>query len=243
MPIQNLLKGLQSSEPSTQSRRSEALERNWTQASKLTPVLIMTIAVLAVINAMVVYDKLTQEPWTQVIPQNFDGIIEIKEGEANQIYNTSFALSFTQLVANISPRSVDKIIESLEPSLSPALQATLPAELEKQATIIKARKVQQVFLLDNIYYDEITETVYVFGNKLSFVKGEPAGKALWTYEWRIKPNSGRPRIMHYDSYAGKPGREVQRGRKDRGEQQDQPIAIDDPFLDVETEVAIAEKGE
>lgn len=164
----------------------------------------IAITVLALGNLIQIVMLANQDTEVVVTPNQFYQELKIKGNKANEHYMTQHAWSVTALIGNVGPDNVGFVTQSVLKMFSPYLRRQLREALEEEATIIKVRKAKQTFIIEDLMYDPPRNMVWIWGTKTVTTKTGGKDVARWTYEMRIEPWSGVPRITHFDAYKGAP---------------------------------------
>lgn len=130
--------------------------------------------------------------------------IEVRGEWANKSFKVGHAFAFSELVGNLSPQNIDFVKQRFLASSVPALRQELGDELERQIAIIKARKIKQKFTIEDVYFDEYQDVVWVWGSKEITLPRQKPKTNIWTYEYRIGVSAGMPKIKFFTGYQGKP---------------------------------------
>ena len=174
-----------------------------------------------------------------VIPeQNYFGELTIQGDKANQNYQQAWAYSVSTLIGNINSQNIDFVKKIMMKMLSPQLQVEIEPMLDKQAEMIKMRDIRQVFIADDLIHEPETDLITIWGQKITFIGGEPKADTKWSYEFKITARNGRPKITHLDQYPGTPRKRKQameaRGDAEPGTLESQP------YYDSELEIGVLE---
>ncbi len=145
------------------------------------------------------------EPGAVAIPNApLTSPIEVKGEWANASFKEGHAMAFSELIGNISQTNIQLVKQRFLANTTPYLRDELENEIERQVSIIQARKLKQKFTFEDIYYDKYQDVVWVWGTReIILPRQEPLTKT-WTYEWRIGVNAGMPKISYFKQYPGKP---------------------------------------
>ncbi|WP_288987703.1 TraE/TraK family type IV conjugative transfer system protein [uncultured Pseudoalteromonas sp.] len=170
--------------------------------------------------------------------QNMFGELSIQGQKANQNYQQAWAYSTATLIGNLNPQNVKFVTKTLMNMLSPNLQLEIEPMLNSQAEMIKMRDIRQVFIVEDLMHEPTTDLISVWGQKITFIGGEPKADTKWSYEFKVLARNGRPKITHIDQYPGTPRKRKQamdaRGSAD-------PTSADaKPYYDKELEIGVLE---
>lgn len=170
--------------------------------------------------------------------QNLFGELSVQGDKANQNYQQAWAYSVSTMIGNINPQNIDFVKKIMMKVLSPQLQVQIEPMLDRQAEMIKMRDIRQVFIADDLMHEPETDLITVWGQKITFIGGEPKADTKWSYEFKVVARNGRPKITHIDQYPGTP-RKRNQAMKNRNEAPaDDPAA--QPYYDSELEVGVLE---
>jgi conjugal transfer pilus assembly protein TraE len=190
------------------TKSKNAMAKSWSQAmvnhniSKVTNVGL--IAVILMLSLKILQDPVE----VHVNPSTLNEQISIKGNEANSSYKQMWAYAMAELIGNITPHNVGFVKDSITRVLSPRLQAKLEKQIDDMVSLVKAKNVSQLFIVQNMYHNENNDVIYIWGDKKSFVSGEQASSTKWTYEFKISVHNGSPRIVHIDQYKGSPAKRI-----------------------------------
>ena len=176
--------------------------------SKLLSIIIMqTIALL-----VLAFLYITTETETIIVPAQVSGEMVIGEGKANEEYQKRFAYSVASLIGNVSPRNIDFVLENIEKMLSPNLRSIILPSLKNEANVMKVRGYEQDYVVKDMIWSTKADMVYVWGEKTTR-GGKEVSNDDFTYEIRLKPIDGFPRIVHLKGYKGVPSKNKQDFKK------------------------------
>lgn len=147
----------------------------------------------------------TFEPGAVVLPNApITDVIEVKGDWANASFKKGHATAFAELIGNISKTNINFVKERILASATPYLREKFQDEIERQVAIINARKLKQRFVIEDIYFDEYQDVVWIWGAREITLPGQSPMTQTWTYEFRIGVVSGMPKISYFKQYPGKP---------------------------------------
>ena len=155
--------------------------------------------------AVLVLAILVQGKNTEIVvmpPDYFEPVI-VDGKYANRSYIANHALSIAVSLGNISAKNIDFVSDALMRILSPRLQTKLGKALETEAKLLSKKRARQTFEVEDVMFRDRDNLVWVWGEKSTTVGGHTM-REYFTYEFRIEPNHGIPKITHFDAYPGKP---------------------------------------
>ncbi len=170
-------------------------------SEKFYKVSIATLAIAVCILSVLVATKNVE---VVVMPPDYTEPVIVNGQYANQSYSAMHGLAIAAMIGNLNERNADFVSTQLIKLLSPYLQNQIGAVIEAEATILKTRRAEQTFLVENVQYEPKNQLVWVWGRKTLKFQGGGQQTNRFTYEFRIQPNHGSPRITHYDAYKGTP---------------------------------------
>jgi len=182
------------------------------------------LVVLALILAINSFSRTVEKI---AIPPNLTEEARVAGNKANQAYNLTWAHHIAGITGNVSEANSEFVLTHLELMMSPHLWSQAKDALNQDIMILKSRDAEQQFIIENAVYDEKSEVSWVWGTKKLKVPGAEPRLSRWTYEIRIKPYGGYPRITYLNAYEGPPQR---RKRND--------LQSVDPFLTADMQEAI-----
>ncbi|MBB1388347.1 hypothetical protein H5185_02775 [Shewanella sp. SG44-6] len=145
------------------------------------------------------------EPGSVVLPNApMTEVIEVRGDWANASFKRGHAIAFAELIGNISKSNINFVKERFMSAATPNLREQFQDEIDRQIAIISARKLQQRFTIDDVYFDEHQDVVWIWGSREIILPGQPPLIKTWTYEFRIGVASGMPKISYFKQYPGKP---------------------------------------
>jgi len=186
----------------------DAMNKSWSQAMVTNNVKSVTILVLSIIILLQQFLLNRDAIEIKIHPANITDTVTVKGNEANPVYKQSWALAMAELIGNINAKNVTFMKDAVMPILSPRLQLQLGKQLDETVTIIKAKNISQIFIVQNMFHNEKNDVIYIWGTKKSFMGGESVSSVKWTYEFKIGVYNGSPRILHVDQYIGTPAKKI-----------------------------------
>lgn len=213
-------------------KEESRVRRSYQDLEKSKKTMLTSNIVLSIALLMSIGYSFTKTSEKIITPMEFHEPIIINGEKANAGYQKQFAWTLAANIGNIDSRNVEFVTERVLEFLSPFLRSQLSGTLKQEAQILKVRGVKQSFQIDDIFYNDFHDVVFVTGQKTLENKSGKTDRTRWTYEFRIQPKSGFPRVTHFDAYKGVPNVETQ------GEEYK---VSPKPYLDVQTANAINSK--
>jgi conjugal transfer pilus assembly protein TraE len=139
-----------------------------------------------------------------VMPPDYWEPVVVNGSYANQSYAASHAVGIAAMIGNISEKNADFVINNFLKILSPYLRNQIEATLNAEVKILKTRKARQTFLIEDVLYEPRNHVIWVWGQKSLTFAGGGNHSERFTYEFRIEPKNGAPRVSHFDAYPGIP---------------------------------------
>jgi len=170
----------------------------------------MSIALIiqSAICLLLVVTLVIKDETVVVVPWNIANPISISGSAANEEYQKQFAFSVALLAGNVDPINVNFVTDTLSDMLSPFLRSQIRPTLIEEAKLIKLKQVTQSYTVKDMMYSPRNKLVWVWGEKKVVPNKSSSERSAkvdtWTYEIRIEPKDGHPRITHFRSYKGTP---------------------------------------
>jgi conjugal transfer pilus assembly protein TraE len=145
------------------------------------------------------------EPGSIALPNApITDVIEVRGSWANASFKKGHAIAFAELIGNISNSNINFVKERFLASATPHLREQFQEEIDRQIAIINARKLMQRFTIEDVYFDEYQDVVWIWGSREITLPGQAPMTKTWTYEFRVGVSSGMPKISYFRQYPGKP---------------------------------------
>lgn len=170
-------------------------------AKKAYRLAIGSLSVAVLILTVMVASKKTE---VVVMPPDYYEPIIVNGNYANQSYAASHAMNIANLMGNVNERNIDFVTETVIRMLSPHLRTQLVQAFQTEVQILKNRRARQSFYVEDVMFDPKNNIVFVWGNKRTSMIGQAEITERFTYEMRIQPSNGMPKITHFDAYPGIP---------------------------------------
>jgi len=163
------------------------------------------IVVQSVVILILLVMYFTKDQMIVVVPNSINEEIHIGEGVANAEYQKRFADYVAKTIGNVNPNNVEHVKRIINDMLSPALRSMLLPAIEAEVTLLKVRELSQDFIVRDIIWSGKNDLAYVWGEKITRTRsGQERDSEDYTYEVRVKPFNGYPRIVHLLGYKGSP---------------------------------------
>jgi conjugal transfer pilus assembly protein TraE len=190
------------------SKSKDAMNKSWSQAMVTDNIKTLTILGLTVVILLQQFVINRAPVEVKINPTTLTETAIVRGNDANPVYKQSWALAMAELVGNINPKNVEFMKDAIVPILSPRLQVDLSRQIDETVTIIRAKNITQIFIVNNMYHNTKNDVIYIWGDKKSFIGNEAASSVKWTYEFKIGVHNGSPRILHVDQYLGTPAKQI-----------------------------------
>ncbi|WP_240224667.1 type IV conjugative transfer system protein TraE [Rheinheimera hassiensis] len=185
-------------------KKDSIVAKSYSDYEKSKRVNQITIASLSVALCITTYMALRNNVEIIVTPPQYSSEIVIQGSRANEAYMTGHAMSIAGLIGNLNERNVDFVVDQVTRMMTPYLRSNLEGMFVKEAQILKIRKASQHFIIEDMMYEPKNNIVWVWGTKTLKLSTGTEDTQRFTYELRIEPVSGSPRITHFDAYNGVP---------------------------------------
>lgn len=142
------------------------------------------------------------QPWTMTQDA------ELSSTRASRTYQEAWALALAEMLGNITPDSLDFLLDRLKPMLSPKIYIEVIRNAQEQAIYLKEDRITQVFEPRTVEYEKTTGKVFVHG--YSYITGASQGtgnrekpiRNELTFEFRIKIAQYMPVVEDIAVYTG-----------------------------------------
>jgi conjugal transfer pilus assembly protein TraE len=176
-----------------------------TEAISVRNVTLLSNLILSVALLVFALKFISFEPGAIALPNApLTEPIEVRGNWASASFKEGHAIAFSELIGNISNTNIKFVKQRFLASSTPYLREQFEEEIERQVSIINARKLKQRFVIEDQYFDEYQDIVWIWGTREITIPNQPVMKKTWTYEWRIGVSSGMPKISYFQQYPGKP---------------------------------------
>jgi conjugal transfer pilus assembly protein TraE len=142
-----------------------------------------------------------------LVPPALKEPVKVSLRKADQKYQESWALFFSLLLGNITPRNVEFVATEIEKYLAPSLYHSVMKDVVEQAQVVKETNLSTTFEPRQLVYDDKTGHLLVKGQmQMRGAAGKPqtVGK---TFEFGIAVRNYYPQIDFLDAYDKKPKEE------------------------------------
>lgn len=139
-----------------------------------------------------------------VTPPSYYEPLVVNGRFANEAYSAGHALAIANMMGNVNERNIDFVTDNILRMLSPHLRAELFQAFQNEVQLLKNRRARQSFYVEDVMFEPRNNVIWVWGYKRTSAVGTQEISERYTYELRIEPNYGMPKITHFDSYAGMP---------------------------------------
>ena len=185
-------------------RANSFVEKSYTDLLATEKFYKITIAALALAVCILAITSSTKSVEVVVMPPDYVEPIVLNGQYANKSYSAMHGLAIASMVGNLNQRNADFVTTQFIKLLSPHLQNAIGPLIEAEASILKTRNAEQMFIVENVQYEPKNKLVWVWGKKTLKFQGGGQQLDRFTYEFRITPKNGSPRITHFDAYKGTP---------------------------------------
>ncbi|WP_076415073.1 TraE/TraK family type IV conjugative transfer system protein [Shewanella sp. UCD-KL12] len=186
-------------------KKANDVKVSLTEAISVRNVTLVSNLALSLSILVFAFKFATFEPGAVAIPNApLTDPIEVRGSWANSSFKQGHAIAFAELIGNISKTNIKFVKQRFLASSTPHLRDQFEEEIERQVSIISARKLKQKFTIEDIYFDEYQDVVWVWGNREITIPNQKPLNKIWTYEFRIGVHGGMPKISYFKQYPGKP---------------------------------------
>jgi len=182
-----------------------SLNSSWRLASLSNKVLLVANLLLAFAVVVLGGAAINNRERITVVPPNIDKPYTIGWRSATPEYYKSFALYFSGLIGQISPKNIEFVIQTV---VDRFCDAPIADGIKKKLRAIAADyQFQQStasswFEGDKLFWEESSGKVFVTGRLWTVYANRNVVSRDVTYEYRIEVREGQPVITNFDSYEG-----------------------------------------
>lgn len=164
----------------------------------------VTQAMLAVALLVALFMATNKNERIILQPMTLDSEAWIEEASASRSYKESFGLYLAMLTGNVTPKNASWIKQQIEPLLDGRIYTSAIEAIERQVAMIKENRLTYRFEVKSVEYEVKTDKVFVYG--YSFVRAATGDEQRRerTFEYELKIGNYTPKIMHLDTYEGRP---------------------------------------
>lgn len=162
--------------------------------------IIGSLSIAVLVLAIAAVSKSTE---VIVMPPDYYEPVILNGSYANSGYSAGHAAGIAALLGNVNPVNIDFVTKTVLKLMSPMLQSQFEKSMDTEAKIIKHKKARQTYEIEDVMVRSRDNLIWVWGYKKTTI-GASVVPETFTYEFRIVPNHGQPKITHFDAYSGKP---------------------------------------
>lgn len=137
-------------------------------------------------------------------PNGLNRNITLSQQTGDNPYKKQWALSFAELMGNVTPSNADFIKSRMNDYFEPKLFHEMEADIEEQVLSLKRQQATITFIPKVIVFEPKSGIVYVNGTREIHSFGVHTKRVEWTMEFGIKVVNYLPVVSHFDSYKGQP---------------------------------------
>ena len=186
------------------TKRESFVQKDFTdlvQTRRGYQLVILSLSLAVGMLSIVVLNKQIE---VVVMPPDYYEPVIVNGSYANESYSASHALGIAGMIGNVSEKNAEFVMQSFLKVLSPFLRNQVEATLNAETKILKTRKARQTFLIEDVMFEPKNNIIWVWGQKTLTFAGGGNHSERFTYEFRIEPKNGSPRVTHFDAYPGIP---------------------------------------
>ncbi|MDD2944310.1 MAG: TraE/TraK family type IV conjugative transfer system protein [Acinetobacter sp.] len=182
--------------------RYSIFNMNWSLSHKIAVGGVLTSFVLSIVVLIMAIALSTQRERIVLVPPTIDQQYQINWDSANAEYYQSMALVASGLVGSTTPKTLTNNLKSLNQFLSPALQRQMEESLNALSNKLPKENFNAWFIPKNVFYEKQTNKIFVQGALQSSLVSNRIQEQPVVYEFIIRMVSGKPVIVHFNSYEG-----------------------------------------
>lgn len=163
--------------------------------------------VLLITNLILALTLFFRKEAVVLVPPGLKNEVKVSINKADQKYKETWALFFSLLLGNVTPKNIGFVVEEFQKYLAPDLYQDLSKDIFDQSNSVKEGNASSSFEPREIAYDEKNEHVKIKGQ---IVMHGAFGKSVCipkTFEFGIKISNYYPQIYFMDAYDVRPKEE------------------------------------
>lgn len=176
---------------------------DYLQSRRVLSISNTLLAVSCVLLALSTFSTRTE---IIAVPPHMNDEMRISGNRANEVYNLGWATFIASQAGNINEANHVFVLDMLIEFLSPNLRAQVEESLRTEVQLLVGRGAEQSFSVENAVYDPVANMAWIWGRREIRIPGVQPRRSRWTYEIRVEPNGGNPRITFLNAYEGTPQR-------------------------------------
>lgn len=183
--------------------RYKFFNMEWDSSHKLV-VLSMTINVICiVIICLLSYTVSKKNERIIVVPTTVNKAFEIQWEHASSEYYKEMALWISGMMGAVTPKTVAKTANTIEPFFAPNLRKSVTESLHASVALMPT-KVNYVswFLPIEHSYEPQTRKIFITGYLSSSLTSSKRSDKRVTYEYKMRMIDGKPVVVAFTSYEG-----------------------------------------
>lgn len=182
--------------------RYSIFNTNWSLSHKIAVGGVLTSFVLAIVSLVLAVALSTQRERVILVPPTIDQQYQINWDSANSEYYQSIALVASGLIGSTTPKTLTNNLKTLNQFLSPALQRQMEESLNALSNKLPKDNFNAWFIPKNVFYEKQTNKIFVQGALQSSLVSNRIQETNVVYEFIVRMQSGKPMIVHFNSYEG-----------------------------------------
>lgn len=180
------------------------MNTTWEKAREFGRNLAVSNVFLSAALLISVYTQSTNHERIVLTPPHVTERMSVGWNSADAEYLKSFGMYFALLTANVTPRNIDFVVNSLTTLVSPRIYPDVRKKLKTLAEdpLFKSQGGSVQFDITNVTYEPDTGKVFVTGELTQRSVLRRGEREPWVYEMKVSMVDGRPLVEALDSYQG-----------------------------------------
>lgn len=184
--------------------KDSQIAKSWSQAIASRNIAQITNLLLAFALVVLIMKMVFHKPITIVTPPDFTREFTIQGDKVSDHYKIAWSIFLANTIGNTNQRNITFNKTVITSMLSPNLQDKIGDKMDRAAEILRTRKVNQSFIIEDTRYDSRNDIVYVWGKKTVTAMRQDPITSNWTFEVQVKSSQGAPRVSYLKQYRGNP---------------------------------------
>lgn len=174
--------------------------------AKLNKVQGLSNLMLALAIFVLAYMAMDKKQTVIIEPVTLTDQAWVQESASSQNFKEAWALFFSDMLGNVSPKSIDFVVAKMGRFLGPRIYQPTMDMMYKQVEAIKQDRVTYRFSVDEVFSEEASGKTFVVGQ--TYTSGAATEKesmgTMQTFEFKIKIVNYAPVIESLNTYEGRP---------------------------------------
>lgn len=184
------------------------LKQTWSELRLENQIHRFSLPVLAVSLLIAISVIANKDPVVVVSPPEVFERLEVGHNHASESYKLAMGLTFAGMLGNIHAGIAEFYLDTLNEIIHPKTFREVKSKVEAEIQRIKSNDLSITFYPRSTAYWPDTNRVVIYGERETKGRGNEGFREEITYEMEIEVQNFRPQITAFQTYEGKPERDV-----------------------------------